>query len=114
MLIEGLPEGVTDEGAAAHNVERCPSCQRAMDDFETMTEAQLLDHLRAELLRDLARGFRNSTITHQEKAVLVRMLKDNNSKVPEPDDLDDGLEDVPERNGKTPLPQTDYSNTDGG
>jgi hypothetical protein len=116
VLIEGLPEGVTDEGGGGGNIERCPTCNRPVDEFEGMTEEALLAHLRAELLRDLARGFRNGTITHQEKAVLTRLLKDNNAGVPK-DVLDD---DIPTREGSTPLPSEpeyptgDYGATEGG
>lgn len=46
-----------------------------------MGEQQLLDHIRLNLLKDLARALATGTATHQEKAIAKALLRDNNSKV---------------------------------
>lgn len=111
--------GVDDqEGPALHDAERCPACNRPLDDIEGMGEETLLAQLRVNLLKDLLRGFMQGTITHQEKAILRGLLRDNKSVVPTTPGgsqsaytFDDEV--VPER--RTPLPsQRDLDETNGG
>lgn len=65
-----------------------------------MSEQQLLDLIRLNLLKDLARSLATGTATHQEKAIAKALLRDNNSKV-DPVGTEDGEED----DDDTPPPQ---------
>jgi hypothetical protein len=118
VLIEGLPDN--SEGPTLHG-ERCPECGQAKrDDFSTMEEMALMDHLRVELLRNLARGFRDGTITHQEKAIIRGLLRDNSSKVPKSASRPEPDPDVPQAEHPSRLPEgvdfpvDDYDATEGG
>ena len=108
-----------DEGGHEGNRERCPTCQRPLDDeFDAMTEQQLLEHLQHEQLADLARGFRNGTITHQEKAIIRGMLRDNRVTAPKDETPEDEAavepdDDVRTAGRPTPMPPVNLEG-DGG
>lgn len=105
-------------GDASIPLEASPQSigEKVRDAFDLMDEEGLLNHLRVELLRDLCRGFRDGTITHQEKAIVTRLLQFNNSRVKPSED-----ENLPEPGNKTELPvagdpyqDDDFALTEGG
>jgi hypothetical protein len=108
LRASGLEGGSMD--GPPDDLERCEHCGALKpDEFDRMTEQQLLDHGRQQLLRSFGRGFRDGTITHQEKAILMGFLRLQGSKLPvetkpEPD------EELPAP-GRTALPQHSYDDT---
>lgn len=92
----------------------CPTCGRWRDDVDTMTDDQLVLAIRKATLQHLLRSMRG-TPTGQELAVARGLLRDNRAfseVTPEKDNPDPAL---PAQAPKMPLlPETDYSNTDGG
>jgi hypothetical protein len=81
-------------------------------DIQAMAEPDLLEQIRIELLRDGLQGLRHGTITHQEKAILRGLLRDNKSTVEKP-----GAEKKSSRHWPQSQPeftQPDYGDTDGG
>jgi len=110
--------GSSDDEGSSDGLERCPHCHRPMDDIETMEEGALLDMGKKELLKDFVRGFKAGIITHQEKAILMSMLRLNNAKVAPPPPSEEPDEHVPEPGHRTVLPEgpddTGYDETTGG
>lgn len=114
--------GEGEQSPSLHAAEEvCPTCGRPTDEAEGMSEGQLLDALQVDLLRDLYRGFRQGTITHQEKAILRGMLRDNkrvvtpdvDKRAAEPLEQDEALPPVSSRRTELPT-QHDFDQTDGG
>lgn len=92
----GLPPGPTDD--PSQGPERCPHCGSLMDDLSKMNDIQLLQVGRTEMIRDLVRSLQLGQSTHQEKAILRGLLRDNKMV----GDTKEGEED------KNPLPGDTY------
>ncbi len=74
-----------------------------MDDIQSMSEPELLEHIRAGLLKDLARKVAAGTAGHQELAIARGLLRDNKSIVPDEPDPEDAA--LPPPAPKRPLPK---------
>jgi hypothetical protein len=83
---------VQEDDHEVNGIPCCSECGKPLDYIETMGEQQLLDHIRLNLLRDLARALATGTATHQEKAIAKALLRDNKSIV-DPTSTGDDEED---------------------
>lgn len=87
----------TPEKDGEGETPRCPSCRQALDDIQGMTEAEVLQHIQTQMLKELLRSLRNGTATHQEMAIARGLLRDNKVVAPK----DDVGGDEPEETGPT-------------
>lgn len=75
---------------------RCGYCGSALDDVAKMSDKDVLEHMRTEFYRDLYRNLKSGGSTHQEKAIVRGILRDNKIIA----DMDDGDDhDTPRRKG---------------
>ncbi len=69
--------GEVDAEGQPPSVPRCSACGHPLDDIEKMDDSEVARHLTSEIGKDLLRGLRNGTLTHQEMSIARQWLKDN-------------------------------------
>lgn len=88
---EGAPEGAPSL--------LCPECKRPLpDDYDTMTEGELLASIHHGTLKMLARTLNDGSAGYQELAVARGLLRDNKKVVPAEEPLDENLPPNQRRN----------------